>query len=510
MADTNDMTHRNADNEDPRTNGWVWILCGVTLLGCCAAATWMSQRFVYGSDMLGRPILPFVGLMIFAALVYFVAVYLATGTTPTRRLTYWVFAVGAGMRLLMVPSLPILEDDYHRYLWDGAVTAHGYNPYAVIPEKAQSRSENVPAALLELGEEGGLILQRVNHPQLGTIYPPVAQAAFALAHAIAPWRLSGLRVLYYGLDCIAFALLILLLKALGRSPLFALIYWWNPLAVKEIYNGVHMDILLVPLLLGAVLLALRGRVVSSMVPLALAVATKLWPVLLVPPILATCIRSPRRAVGAMALFTLLTVFLLSPLIAIVALGKDSGFVAYGTRWEMNDALFMIFPWSIKRIAGLLGWELEGGTAHRGGKLIIMAILATVVLWASWRTFRAEGYSGRSLGAWPEEKKTRWCNGLLWIVATLFLLSPTQFPWYYLWVLPLLALTPNRALLGLTAMLPLYYLRFYYNAHGEVDFFHYRIVWIEYAPIWGLLLFDAWKSWREKENRQGNVAQPSRL
>ena len=40
----------------------------------------------------------------------------------------------------------------------------------------------------------------------------------------------------------------------------------------------------------------------------------------------------------------------------------------------------------------------------------------------------------------------------WIVAALFLLSPTQFPWYYLWLLPLLALRPIWPLLLYTALL----------------------------------------------------------
>ena len=76
------------------------------------------------------------------------------------------------------------------------------------------------------------------------------------------------------------------------------------------------------------------------------------------------------------------------------------------------------------------------------------------------------------------------------MAAFFLCSPTQFPWYYAWLLPLVALVPNRSLVLLTVMLPLYYLKFYFDARGHADFFHYRVVWLEYAPVWGLLLWDA--------------------
>jgi len=41
------------------------------------------------------------------------------------------------------------------------------------------------------------------------------------------------------------------------------------------------------------------------------------------------------------------------------------------------------------------------------------------------------------------------------------------------------------------MLPLYYLKFYYIAQDNVAFFHYRIVWIEYTPVFLLATWEAW-------------------
>lgn len=454
----------------------------------------MSYDFEYGSDMVGRPIVPFVTLLMAAALIYFVAVYLAGRTPPTRSLAYGVFAVGALMRLVTAVSQPILEDDFYRYLWDGALTARGHNPYALTPAAVQRRDEAVPVPIGELGDESGIVLHRVNHPQLGTVYPPVAQVAFAVAHQLAPWRLSGLRVLYYGLDIAVFALLIALLKSLDRSPLLVLIYWWNPLALKEVYNSVHMDLLLVPLLLGALLLFLRGRLVWSMAPLALAVAIKLWPLLLAPPLLAPGIRQVRRTVVALAIFVALALLLLAPAFTSIGLGHDSGFAAYGMRWEMNDALFMIFPWIIRQIGALTEAGITPAAAHRGAKVVVATLLVLIVLGLSWRSTRANTGGGEPT-AWSVERKRAWCRSLLWIVAALFLLSPTQFPWYYLWLLPFLTLTPNRALLSLTIMLPIYYLRFYYDALGHVEFFHYRVVWWEYAPVWVLLVCDGLRARR---------------
>ena len=82
-----------------------------------------------------------------------------------------------------------------------------------------------------------------------------------------------------------------------------------------------------------------------------------------------------------------------------------------------------------------------------------------------------------------------CAKFTFIVAALFLLSPTQFPWYYTWLVPLLVLTPQVPLLLLTALLPIYYLRFYFAVRGEAVVFDLGIVWLEYAPVWILI---GWK------------------
>ncbi len=475
---------------------WAWVGCGLGLLTCGAALSWLSRSFVYGTEMLHRPIPLLIGLLMLSALVYFAAIHLAKISTPTRKLAYFIFGVGALMRLLVAPSLPILEDDYYRYLWDGGVTAQGVNPYTTIPADVQARRDSVEAPLLQLADDAGIVLHRVNHPQLGTVYPPVAQVAFAVAHWIAPWHLAGLRLLYYGVDCIAFGLLVLLLRQLKQSPLLSLIYWWNPLLVEEVYNSVHMDILLVPFLLGVVLLVLQGQIGWSMVPLALATATKLWPVLLVVPVLALIARDKRRLLLTTGIFIILSGALLSPLLSIRSLGDDSGFLAYGARWEMNDALFMVFPWTISTLSGLLSFPVDPALAHRGGRLIAAGLVGLVALSMAWRAHRLTQVAGDgSIANWTLEHRLAWCRGLCWIVAALFLLSPTQFPWYFVWLLPFLTITPNRALLGLTFVLPLYYLRFYFDARDMVDVFHNQIVWLEFGPILLWLLFDGYRARR---------------
>lgn len=85
---------------------------------------------------------------------------------------------------------------------------------------------------------------------------------------------------------------------------------------------------------------------------------------------------------------------------------------------------------------------------------------------------------------------------LWIIAALFFLTPAAYPWYWLCMLPLLAVRPSPGLLILTITLPLYYLRF---PLGEVDgsaWFDYGVVAIEFAPAFTLL---AWEGLRHRSS-----------
>ncbi len=474
---------RAAAGPMPRLTRAAWWIGGILLLGIFLLLSGISDRFVYGSDMTQRPIIPLVGLAMAAGAVYLAlwfAVWRRATPAIARGLGAWIVLVGLGMRLALFPSLPMLEDDYHRYLWDGAVLAEGHNPYRHIPAAVQNAESSVPAAIIGLGAASGLVLERVNHPQLGTVYPPVAEAVFALAYRIRPWSLVALKAIYLAFDGVAVMLIALLLRRKHRPRAWIAIYWWNPLFILQTYNGVHMDILLVPFLLGALWLHATDRPARALAALAVAAAVKLWPVMLAPLFLWPLRRRPRVALRAAAVFGLACLSLLAPLAVALAFGRDSGFVAYGQRWEMNDALYMIVPWATGKVAGIFGEVPTFATRHLIGRAVVIGVVATVLAWVLRRQAPGE----------------RWLAGsALAVTAAIFLVSPTQFPWYFGWMLPMLALHPRVALMLLTMMLPLYYLKFYFDARGQVTFFHYRVVWFEHVPIWIAILLEGWRDQR---------------
>ena len=191
---------------------------------------------------------------------------------------------------------------------------------------------------------------------------------------------------------------------------------------------------------------------------------KLWPVVLLPVVLSRLWRVPLHLFLAVALFSFLSLMLLLP-VYLGGFDWNSGFMAYGRQWEMNDALFMALTWGVAWFAKLVPatFSVLPTQVDAAARIFTLLILGAWIAWLS----RHE----------PAEPAEFWERSLL-IAAALVLLSPTQFPWYYLWVLPLLVIKPRFSLLLLGALLPLYYLRFYYAARDNVGVFDYYIVWLE--------------------------------
>ena len=466
-----------------------WAIAGLTLLSLTVAVALLSSHFQYGGDKLARPLPLLVAVSVVAGLVYLGAAMLARRTPDRSGILPWIVAIGLAMRATLFFSTPICETDFYRYLWDGGVVATGFNPFAYTPDEVAKGEARVPEELVELGQQAGQTLERVNHETLGTIYPTMAQAAFALAHLLRPWSLGALRVVFFLFDAATLVLIALLLRRLRMPMALCAVYWWNPLLVKETVNSAHMDVVVLPFVMGALLLTLRERRIAAAIVLALAVGAKLWPIVLLPIILRPLFAKPARLGAALAAFALVLAVLFIPMLAAMELRGDSGFAAYGERWEMNDALFMVFMKASQVMPKVFGIVPSQAQARVTARAIVVALLLTVIALRVWRSDRTPGDT---------------CTSALIVIASLFLLSPTQFPWYFLWLVPFLALRPSYGLLALTVTLPLYYLRFYYEARDNVGFFDSGVVWIEFAPIWGLMLVE-WGLRRRRTRKESRHA-----
>lgn len=457
-----------------------WAALGLLVLGFALWLLALAPDFAYGRPIAAMPILSVTALSFLAGGLTLLLPW-ATGLAANApRIILWVIAVGLLARLLLLDSTAILEDDFYRYLWDGAVAAQGLNPYRLAPAELPLLLEQgrLDPAYGRLLVEGAEVHARINHPALRTVYPGAAQAVFALTYWLDPWSLSAWRLVLLAFEGAGLLLLLLILRDLGRSPLWAALYWWNPLAIREIANAAHMEGLLVPILLLALFLTLRRRPLAASLVLALATAIKLWPVLLLPIVLRPLLGEPRRLLAAVTVFAVPVAILMLPVI-LAGLDRSSGFLAYGERWEMNDAAFMLLAAAV------------GGLIHGAGFSEALVDPATRILVAG-----AIGLLALAINRHNATSDHEICRRFLIVAATLFLLSPTQFPWYLLWLLPFLPLVPNLALLLLTPLLALYSLRFYFVDRYQAEVFDHGIVWLEFLPVWALLGWQAYRQTRQ--------------
>ena len=424
---------------------------------------WVLQsQFLYETSLTSKPVFEFV---LSQSLAGCALLFLARRieSIPAEDMVMWVIIVsGFIFRIMMFGTQPIMEIDFYRYLWDGAVLWNGFNPYQWAPDQI---FENSAEPLRQLAVDAGYVFERINYPHYITIYPPVAQLAFSLAHLIDPWSIDGLRWVLLGAECITLILILKVLRYLHRAKLWVAVYWLNPLVIKEIMNSAHMDGLLIPFLTLAVLTIVSKRLWWATIVIAIAAAVKLWPLLLAPFIWSR-LPTTRAKLQHFILLVGLTAFLLAPLLFTV-LESNAGLVGFSSQWVRNSAFFP----SLVSLIGLLpisDMGLQAGTIAR----LLIAILITTTTFILARNCTSNATC---------------IKGITLVIAMLFLLSPAQYPWYFIWLVPCLCFYTCYPLLALSALLPLYYLYFELLSRGLESYHSSIIVWFEYLPVLIMLL-----------------------
>ncbi len=173
------------------------------------------------------------------------------------------------------------------------------------------------------------------------------------------------------------------------------------------------------------------------------------------------------------------------------LSGNSGFVKAAWLWENKSGDFRLILNPTAEIAAWFDLSL-----YRATRIARWVVGAIYLVWLGYLTIRPATDAPNVGGAW------------LLAVAAVFLLSPTQFPWYFTWLLPVLVVRPMFALLLYTPLLPLYYLQYAVKPVGIPSWLDYdAVVWLEHAPI-GACLIATWASRRSKD-MHANHASPKK-
>ncbi len=196
-------------------------------------------------------------------------------TQPTDR---WTLAIILGVGVLCrLPPLfadAALSSDVYRYVWDGVVQQAGVNPYRYVPAD--------PAIAALRGVSEGNIFPAINRATYAhTIYPPFAQIFFWLVTFTSP-TLVMMKTALVLCEGVTVWSLLWLLRAFGRPREQIILYAWAPILIWEIAGSGHLDSLAMALIGLALVARYQRRPVATGLFLALAVLTKLYPLVLVP------------------------------------------------------------------------------------------------------------------------------------------------------------------------------------------------------------------------------------
>lgn len=383
----------------------------------------------------------------------------------------WIILVAVGllMRLVWLGQMPPLDDDYFRYLWDGALVANGLDPYLHAPGLFLGKDAG-PEPFRAIAAGAQHTLDNINFNDMRTIYPGAAQVAFAVAHLIEPFKYDGLRVVFIGGEIATFVLLIVCLRTLGQPVFWGALYWWNPLPATMTVGLVHVDALIPPLVLGALILMARDRPNWALVLLGLGAGVKIWPLLLAPMVLWPLLRDPRRLIVACLVLGATLAIVLGPVL-VSTLRPGSGLSAYAMGWTNNNAFY---AWTVQGLNALLGRSDVAERALRLGLAVATGLIAL--------------YQGTRGDATLQSLLRR----ALIVSACVFYLSPAQFPWYAVWFLPLAVLGRSWPLLLASALLAFYYMFFPQWPLENGSLFFYGIAFIHSVPVLSWLLIEAYQ------------------
>lgn len=295
-------------------------------------------------------------------------------------------------RLCGLFGVPLFEDDYFRYLWDGFRFSTDGTPYGSAPFEFFN-DPSVPYSFQ-------LILNEINYPDLPTIYGPTTELAFLIAYWLTPGKLVGLQLILIVMD-----IAIIWLLRTECSSRYLFLYAFCPLVIIEIAFSAHPETIGMLCLVGAVICRQRNAQVPLGILLGLAIGARVFAWILVPFLL---IRTGWRVWASLAT----TLALLYVSFILRGATEFEALLLFARHWEFNSIVY-----------GITSYFTGDGIA----KLILgIAFVSGVTLY---------------LLKYSRNKAFEIPRGDL-LLGCFLLISAVINPWYVVWLLPFAVVYPS--------------------------------------------------------------------
>lgn len=363
--------------------------------------------------------------------------------------------LGIAARLAVVWAMPNLTDDHYRFLWDGYITQSAHNVYAYTPEQFRLFGYQ------GLHPEKVYLFEQLNSQPYYSIYPPFYQAIFGFTAFLSNGHFE-IHTIYIKCILLLFELgtiflLPKLLTLLHLPATHALWYILNPLVIIELTGNMHLEGPMIFFLVAASILLIQQRMLLSALVFGAAIATKLWPVMLMPLLFKQL--GFMRTVKYSLVAGLSSVILLLPML-----------LQYEHVFGSLDLYFNQFEFN--------------GSAYYIGKYFFDKQTQYEAFLRMRETLPLITLAGISLIA-VLYRKDKWMAGMLLAFTIYLLFATTVHPWYLTPLIVLSALSGLRFPLVWSILIYLTYYTYITPAYIENVWF----IWIEYVVVIGFGIYE---------------------
>lgn len=421
----------------------------------------ITVAFVFLSSIIGLGYIAsqsdFASILLFYVLG-FGAFALAWNSVREKDLNFYL-GLGILARFLLVFAFPQLSDDIYRFIWDGRLIVHGYNPF-----------DHLPLTIMEEGWASPWLDQslfdQLNSQQYHTVYPPIAQFTFAISAWLSPeswWGSSVIMKLFlFGFETGTILLLPRLLEKINLSGKNAILYALNPLVIVEVMGNLHFEGAMVFFLLLSIYLLIERKTTFSAVMMAFSIASKLLPLLFLMFYIKRL--GWKRAIYYFGIIGVTLLVLFAPLLNGVFFGNfGQSLDLYFQKFEFNASIYYL--------ARTIGYYISGYNliAYLGPILASITFFGILITAIRERDNSWEGL----------------IHKMLFAICLYLALTPTVHPWYVILPLALSLFTRFRFVVFWSGLISLTYINYTYDPYFE----NLWIVAVEYLAVFFIAAYE---------------------
>lgn len=391
-------------------------------------------------------------------------------------LKFWL-AAALLFRFLFIGSLPILSDDFYRFIWDGRLIFNGIHPFAELPTFYLQPGHTVPGI-------NQALFDRLNSQHYFTVYPPLAQVVFLLSVYISPDSILGsvvvMRTLILMAEIGTCFLLVKLFDAAGIKRDKVLIYALNPLIILELTGNLHFEAFLIFFVVLCLFLLSRTKIALAGVSMSAAIGAKLIPLIFLPLFVRRLKTSQWIAFYTSVFITAVLMFY--PLVMSNGFaGLTDSLKLYFRSFEFNASIYYLV-----REYGF--WTKGYNTIQTVGWKLGVISAGLIMIVSLWNYELKRGANGLALARQSDE----WADNLkviplvmMWVLSIYLLFATTVHPWYLSTLVMLSTLTRYRFAIVWSGLIFLTYSGYTSTGYNESLW----IVLVEYLLVIGYLVYE---------------------